>query len=76
MLDRQKSQPLGRRYCCRARSWTFSFAVLVQSKLEEALRPERGLVKAFPFFEKDKEVIHRDGIVRAINLDPYRQNRD
>ena len=76
MLDRQKSQPLGRGYCRRAGRWTASFAILVQSEFDQALCPERGFVEALPFFEKDKEVIHRDGIVRAINLDPYGQDRD
>jgi hypothetical protein len=64
VLDRQKSQPLGGRYIRRARRWTASFAVLVQSTLEQALCPERGFVKALPFFQKDKEVIHRDEYVR------------
>ena len=62
MLDRQKSQPLGERYIRRARRWTSSFAVLIQSTLEQAVCPERRFVKALPFFEKDKEVSHRDGL--------------
>ena len=76
MLDRQKSQPFGGRYIRRTRRWTRSLAVLVQGALEQALSPERGFVEALPFFEEDKEVIHRDGPVRAINLDPDRQTCD
>jgi hypothetical protein len=76
MLGRQKPQPLGERYIRQARRWTSSFAVIIQNTLEQALCPERRFVKALPFFEEDKEVIHLDWIVRAVNLDPYGQTCD
>ena len=69
MLDRQKSQPLGRRYCRRARRWTASFAVLVQSKLEQALCPERGFVEAFRVARFTPNVVMKVGdIFSLMNL--------